>query len=40
MTEKQISGILKKDTIQESYGKWSEEVQNNFMEVQKMFAEV
>ena len=35
MTQKQISGILKKDTIQVSYDKWSEEVQNNIKEVEK-----
>ena len=37
LTQKQISGILKKDTIQESYDKWSEEVQNNIKEVEKIF---
>ena len=31
-----ISGILKKDKIQESYDKWSEEVQNNIKEVEKI----
>ena len=36
MTQKQISGILKKDTIQVSYDKWSEEVQNKIKEVQKI----
>ena len=36
MTQTQISGILKKDTIQESYDKWSEEVQNNIKEVEKI----
>ena len=36
MTQKQISGILKKDTIQVSYDKWSEEVQNNIKEVEKI----
>ena len=29
LTQTQISGTLKKDKIQESYDKWSEEVQNN-----------
>ena len=36
LTQTQISGILKKDTIQESYDKWSEEVQNNIKEVEKL----
>ena len=36
MTQTQISGILKKDTIQESYDKWSEEVQNNMKEIEKI----
>ena len=36
LTERQISGILKKDTIQESYDNWSEEVQNNIKEVEKI----
>ena len=36
LTQKQISGILKKDTIQVSYDKWSEEVQNNIKEVEKI----
>ena len=36
LTQTQISGILKKDTIQESYDKWSEEVQNNIKEVEKI----
>ena len=39
MTQKQISGIIKKDTIQESYDKWSEEVQNNMKEVEKIFRQ-
>ena len=33
LTQAQVSGILKKDTIQESYDKWLEEVQNNIKEV-------
>ena len=37
MTQKQISGILKEDTIQESYNKWSEELKNNIKEVEKIF---
>ena len=36
LTQTQISGILKKDTIHESYCKWSEEVQNNIKEVEKI----
>ena len=36
MTQKQISGILKQNTIQVSYDKWSEEVQNNIKEVEKI----
>ena len=36
MTQTQISGILKKDTIQVSYDKWSEELQNNIKEVKKI----
>ena len=36
LTQKQINGILKKDTIQVSYDKWSEEVQNNIKEVEKI----
>ena len=39
MTKKQISGILKKDTIQGSYDKWSEEAQNNIKEVEKLFRQ-
>ena len=35
MTQTQISGTLKKDKIQESYDKWSEEVQSNIKEVEK-----
>ena len=35
LTQTQISGILKKDTIQESYDKWLEEVQSNIKEVEK-----
>ena len=36
LIQTQISGILKKDTTQESYDKWSEEVQNNIKEVEKI----
>ena len=36
MTQKQINGILKKDTIQASYDKWSKEVQNNIKKVEKI----
>ena len=35
LTQEQITGILKKDTIQVSYDKWSEEIQNNIKEVGK-----
>ena len=36
LTQKQISGILNKDTIQVSYDKWSEEVQINIKEIEKI----
>ena len=36
LTQTQIGGILKKDIIQGSYDKWSEEVQNNIKEVEKI----
>ena len=36
LTQTQISRVLKKDTIQESYDKWSEEVHNNIKEVEKI----
>ena len=36
LTQMQRSGILKKDTNQESYDKWSEELQNNITEVEKI----
>ena len=39
LTQKQISGILKKGTIQVSYDKWSEEVQNNIKKVEKIFRQ-
>ena len=39
MTQKQISGILKKGIIQVSYDKWSDEVQNNIKEVEKIFRQ-
>ena len=38
-TQKQISDILKKDTILVSYNKSSEEVQNNIKEVDKIFRQ-
>ena len=37
LIQKQISGILKEDSIQVSYDKWSEEVQNNIKEAEKRF---
>ena len=37
LTQKQIRGILKKDTIQVSYHKWLEEIQNNNKEIDKIF---
>ena len=39
LTQKQISGIIKQDTIQISYDKWSEEVQSNINEVKKFFRQ-
>ena len=39
LTEKQISGMLKKSTIQKSYNKWSEEIQSNMEEVEKIFIQ-
>ena len=36
MTQKQISGISKNDTIQVSYDKWPDEVQHNINEVEKI----
>ena len=39
LTQEQISGILKKDTIQVSYDKWSEEVQNNIREAEKIVGQ-
>ena len=36
LTQKQISGILSKDTIQVSYDKWSEDVQINIKEIEKI----
>ena len=36
-TQKYISGILKKDTGQVSYDKWSEEVQNSIKKAEKIF---
>ena len=39
MTQKQISGILKKDTVQESYDKWSEEIQNKIKEVENIYRQ-
>ena len=40
LTEKQISGILKKNTIQKSYDKWLEEVQSNIREIEKFSSEI
>ena len=37
LTQKQISGILKKDTFQVSYDKWSQELKNNMKEVEEIF---
>ena len=39
LTEKQISGMLKESTIQKSYNKWSEEIQSNMEEVEKIFIQ-
>ena len=39
LTEMQISGILKRNTIQVSYYKWSEEIQRNITEVEKIFRQ-
>ena len=39
LTQKQISRILKKDTIQISYDKWSEKVHYNIKEVYKIFRQ-
>ena len=39
MTQKQISGTLKTEPVQESYGKWSEEVQNDIEEEEKTFRQ-
>ena len=39
LTQEQVSEILKKDTIQVSYNKWSEKVQNNIKEVEKIFRQ-
>ena len=39
MTQTQISGILKKDTVQENYDKWSEEIQNNIKEVENIYRQ-
>ena len=39
MTQKQISGILKKDATHVSFDKWSEEVQSNIVEVEKIFRQ-
>ena len=36
LAQKLRSGILKKHTVQKSYDKWSEEVQNNSKEVVKI----
>ena len=39
LTQKQISGILKKDATHVSFDKWSEEVQSNIVEVEKIFRQ-
>ena len=39
MTQKPVSGILKKDAIQVSYDKWSEGVQNSIKEEKKIFRQ-
>ena len=39
LTQMQISGILKRNTIQVSYYKWSEEIQRNITEVEKIFRQ-
>ena len=39
LTQKQISRIIKKDTIQISYDKWSEKVHYNIKEVYKIFRQ-
>ena len=39
MTQKQISEISKKDTIQKGYDRWSDEVQNNIKDVEKIFRQ-
>ena len=39
MGQKQIKELLKKDTILESYDEWSDEVQNNIKEVEKIFMQ-
>ena len=39
LTQMQISGILKRNTIQVNYYKWSEEIQRNITEVEKIFRQ-
>ena len=39
LTQKQMSGTLKKDTIQVSFDKWSEDVQNKIKEVEKILRQ-
>ena len=39
LTQMQTSGILKRNTIQVSYYKWSEEIQRNITEVEKIFRQ-
>ena len=39
MTQKHISGVLKKDPVQVSDDKWSEKVQNSIKEVGKIFRQ-
>ena len=39
LTQEQMSGTLKKDTIQVSFDKWSEDVQNKIKEVEKILRQ-
>ena len=39
LTQKQMSGTLKKDTIQVSFDKWSDDVQNKIKEVEKILRQ-
>ena len=40
LTQKQISRKFEKDTVQESYDKRLEEIQNNIKEVQKISGKI